>query len=78
MQWWYNHTNPYTGHVEGDYRGAQIGIASPEQLFTSSGRVNTVNQGFDNTGGNGYRYYADVTCVSGGSGAFDFWVQPFQ
>jgi hypothetical protein len=75
MVWRYPHVNPYTGATEGDWRGPQHAYATPVQLSTFSGRVNTLNQGFDHTSQNGVSYYADITCVSGGSGTFEVWVQ---
>jgi hypothetical protein len=78
MTWIYPHVNPFSGATEGDYKGPQIGVAVASQFSTISGRVNTVNQGCDHATSGGIHYYADLTCVSGGSGTFDFWVQPFQ
>ena len=77
MWWWYPHTNPYSGQTEGDYRGPNMGVACPTQLSTLSGVVLTLNQGCDNSNDGGIHYYADVMCTSGGSGTFEFWVQPW-
>lgn len=73
--WRYPHTNPFTGAIEGDWRGPQHAFATPSQLSAISGRVNTLNQGFDHTSQDGITYYADMKCVSGGTGSFEIWVQ---
>jgi hypothetical protein len=73
--WRYNHTNPFTGQIEGDWRGPQHGFATPVQLSTISGRVWTTRTGFDHTNANGVQYYADFTCDGPENGAFEVWVQ---